>query len=212
MDYAFLHSLLNELERYQAEGGRDSLASFAVWLSEKHGVTNALERPDSFFNSMDEELAYSITTLYKHAGHYIKTALRNSPLNGPNDFAYLATLLQRGDLRKSELIAENFTEFSSGMEVIRRLLRHGLIEDYDDPEDRRSRRVRLTDQGREVFQESLATMQQASRLIGGNLSAEEKSRLLALLNKLMHFHEPIWREDLGEPLENILEKYPPARP
>lgn len=182
------------------------MADFALWLNSRY------ERPRTGMpnTSLDDEMAIGLGKLYKHARHYVKTALANTPLKGGDDFAFLATLQETGDLRKSELIRYNFIEFSPGMEVIRRLIRRGLIEDYDDPEDGRSKKVRVTAKGRAAFMESLSEMAKASKIISGGLAAEEKGQFLHLARKLLHFHQPIWENDQGTQLDEIMEKYTEA--
>lgn len=114
---------------------------------------------------------------------------------------------ETGDLRKPELIRYNLLEFSPGMEVIRRLIRKGLIEDYDDPEDGRSKKVRITGRGSAVFRESLAEMTKASRIIGGGLSSKEKGRFVHRARKLLRFHQPFRENGQGNRLDEIMEKY-----
>jgi hypothetical protein len=53
-------------------------------------------------------------------------------------------------------------------------------------------------------------MNQVAKIVGGNLTMEEKASLLPPLMKLMAFHDPIWQEDRGRDLEQIIEKYRPG--
>ena len=203
MKYQLLHDLIDQYEKYEQEGGENNLKDFTLWLNnsleEQHG-----EIPDA---NLNEELSIGVGMLFKHARHYIKTALMQSPLKGVDDFAFLATLSEEGDLKKSELIKYNLIEFSPGMEVIRRLIRNELIEDYNDPDDGRSRKVKITAKGKQTLQDSLTEMFKASKIIVGNLNLHEKAQFVHLARKLLHFHRPIWNQDQGRPLDDILNKY-----
>jgi DNA-binding MarR family transcriptional regulator len=174
-----------------------------LWLNSQF-EGQSVEMPDS---KLDDELSIGLGMLFKHARHYIKTALLESPLKGIDDFAFLATLSEEGDLKKSELIRYNLVEFSPGMEVIRRLLRKKLIQDYNDPEDGRSKKVNITAKGSRVLEESLGEMFKASKIIVGTLSLNEKAQFVHIARKLLHFHHPIWNSDHGQPLDVILDKY-----
>jgi DNA-binding MarR family transcriptional regulator len=180
-----------------------------LWLFEQYFGENPKQgQPDiEFYGSVDDQLAYSIGTLFKHAKHYMKTALKDTALKNDSDFAYLASLQNYPDLKKSELIELNLQEFSSGMEVIRRLIKQGFIEDYDDPNDGRSKRVRITEEGKNQFQIALKSMQDVSTIIGGPLSNKEKAKLLGPLNILLRFHRPIWKEEHGDNLKDIINKH-----
>jgi len=212
MDYSVLRALIDQFEAFEKETARTDLKTFSVWL---YNSMHKEETEDFAFEKMQEpgnldvEIARGIGLLNIHARHYVKTALRDTPLVSINDFLFLGTLMEEGDQRKTELIQRNMSEFSPGMEVIRRLLRRGLMEDYDDPEDKRSKRVRMTEAGRKEFLRASRQIAIAAQIVSGNLSEKEKRYLVPLLNKLLAFHEPIWEEDNGVELEVIADKYKP---
>jgi DNA-binding MarR family transcriptional regulator len=119
------------------------------------------------------------------------------------DFGFLASLVENESLRKTELIARNYSELSPGIEVIKRLIRQELIEDFDDPEDGRSKRVCITRKGRELYFSALEGINKAAHLLCGDLEEEEKLHMLALLRKLNTFHQPIWDHERGKDLEEL---------
>jgi len=70
--------------------------------------------------------------------------------------------------------------------LLRGLEESGLIERTVDPRDRRAFRIRLTEAGRNLVQQSAAThLREVNRLADG-LSPEERARLVELLEKLHH--------------------------
>ena len=98
-------------------------------------------------------------------------------------------------------------ELSPGREVIRRLLRLELIEEFPDPDDGRAKRVQLTAKGREMYQQVETEIDKVGKIISGNLTLEEKHHMVAMLGKLVHFHYPIWYADADSGLDVIVEKY-----
>jgi DNA-binding MarR family transcriptional regulator len=213
MVYDLLKQLIASLEEYEQEGGGNDLAHFAEWLHRAQGQASHVaeeiphSRWDDYPTDADAHIAMGIGVLHTHAKHYIKTALKDTELKGLQDFTFLGALISHGDLRKSDLIAQNMIEFSPGMEVIRRLLRNGFIEDYDNPEDGRSRRVSITAAGRAVFERAMRNMNQVHQIVVGNLNSKEKELLLHKIRKLMVFHQPIWDNEYGEDLEKIAERH-----
>lgn len=213
MKYKVAKTLLDHLEEFEAQTGHNDLPAFSVWLSERLSKTemNNIANPEpdtnAHYNSHDGLLASGIGTISQYTKHYFKTALKNSPLVSIHDFIFLLTLKEKGDMRKKEIIDYNYLEFSPGMEVIRRLLRKDLIEEYDDPNDKRSKRVRIKEAGEDILRMATIEINQAHQIIGGNLSKQEKLQFINLLQKLVHFHHPIWHDDFGEHLQSIREKY-----
>jgi len=213
MNYDTLRILIDHFETFERETGQQDMAAFSAWLQHKYSPPSGKKEvaPYNRYGDYNGQIAHAVGVLWQHARHYIKTALEDLPLKGLHDFTFLAGLAELGEQRKSQLIAMNMLDYSPGMEVIRRLLRHDLIEDFDDPEDARSKRVRITKKGRAVFGQALQRMMQATYIVGGNLSEKEKIQFLAVAKKLLHFHRSIWEEDLGAPLEDITDKYLPEK-
>lgn len=211
MRYETLREVMDLLHQFETETGQSDVKSFSVWLyyqSNKTSITTSDIPPEeSEYGNQDGQIAAFIMKLSIHSRHYIKTALKDTPLVSLHDFTSLAVLFAKGHQRKTDLIAMNMLEFSPGTEVLRRLLRNGLIEDYNDPNDGRSKRVRITEFGKDIFLATLDKINRVATLMVGNLNAEEKIQLLILLNKLRKFHEPIWEKDRGTELEVLSEKY-----
>lgn len=211
MNYSLIHTLFSDLEQFEQEMGERPIRDFALWIYEKYWDEPFQLPPNEdqpFLATYDGELAAGISTLYLHARHYVRKALEGSLLNGLTDFGFLANLLEHDNLTKSELIDLQVLEFSSGMEVIRRLIRRGLAEDYPSPKDKRSRLVKITDKGKQELEKVWANMGKVGQIIGGNLTEEEKPKAVAGIRKLMHFHHKIWKEDQDKSLDQIISKYP----
>lgn len=206
MTYSLLERLIQELKTYESENGIPSLSEFSAWLYEQQHPEPTQEPVNGINHhprELDEAFASQLVELYQHARHYIKTALRDTLLKGVFDYSFLVTLEEMGDLRKSDLIHYNTVEFSPGMEVIRRLLRNELIQDYDDPTDGRSKKVRLTANGLQILQQVRPQMDLVFHILSGNLSMREKRQTLSGLRKLNNFHHPVWEQQHGENLQKI---------
>jgi DNA-binding MarR family transcriptional regulator len=66
------------------------------------------------------------------------------------------------------------------------LLRRGLLSRHEDLEDRRVKRVRLTDEGRSVVQRIVTARLQGLEAFAATLSDEQRSVLMAALDDLPH--------------------------
>jgi len=155
-------------------------------------------------NQRESELAVLFSLMFKYAKQYIKKGLYMSELQTADEFSFLIVLLTYPSLTKMELIQKNVMEKTSGMEVIKRLQRYEMIEQFDDEIDKRSKRVKITEKGKvEVFR-LLPEMSKISSIISGNLTDSEKLTLSYLLKKLDHFHNDIYLNEKGLSIEELV--------
>jgi DNA-binding MarR family transcriptional regulator len=82
-----------------------------------------------------------------------------------------------------------FTEYvqvspAGASQMVERLVQQGLVMRVEDPDDRRVRRVHLTERGGAVVEESLALRQQWADSIVASLSAEQQAILAQAMRLL----------------------------
>lgn len=215
--YQLLKELIDLLEQYEtAHPDKDpQLLSFSMWLSQRLAYPNAIRMKPPQENGQaaisddqaETALAMLISYLNRYAKHYVKKALEDSPLSTIDDFTFLATLSYQDSLTKSELIQMHLLEITSGIEIIKRLTRNGLLSSFADPNDRRSKRVKLTDKGKETLDEIMGQMDQVAHILSGDLNTQERNQLLPLLHKLNDFHTIIHQQDKKSSLGEIATKY-----
>ncbi|MEL7222992.1 MAG: hypothetical protein AAGJ93_16840, partial [Bacteroidota bacterium] len=122
MNYELLQHLIQEVAVFEAEHGTGDIGTFSSWLV---GRTTGKERPveaEGHYN-LNEIIASFLGQMEAYNKHYTKKVLRESQLAGQNDYVFLIILERLGDQRKTDLISLALMEVSSGIEVIRRLLR-----------------------------------------------------------------------------------------
>jgi DNA-binding MarR family transcriptional regulator len=105
------------------------------------------------------------------------------------DFAVLAALRSAPppcELSPTELYSAVLISSGGLTKVLYGLERRGLISRVADDADRRSRRVRLTPEGRALAERTVATLQESGEgLFGKVLSPSEMARLASLLRKVL---------------------------
>ncbi len=155
------------------------------------------------YRNTTSDISILIVLMYRYAKGYIKKALLESYLQTPDEFSFLITLMTYDSLRKSELITKQVMEKTSGTEVIRRLIKNGMIVETADQNDKRSIRVSITKSGREEILKILPIMSKVSKIVVGNLSNEEINTLSYLLKKLDYFHNGIYLNKRDQSLSDI---------
>lgn len=152
-------------------------------------------------------LTILVTYLFRYAKHYAKKALDGSRLSTMDDFTFLLTLQTHGNMTKSELTTKHLLEITSGVEILKRLEKQGFVESSENPDDRRSKHVSITQAGGDVLAVMMVKMSQVSSIVAGNLNTTEMRQLLPLLMKLDSFHSDIHRDDKKSGLAEITRKY-----
>ena len=161
----------------------------------------------NYRNYPEVEFSTLLTGLFRFAKHYIKKAFSGSSLRTIDEFGFLATLLSEGSLLKNELINHHHLEISSGSEILKRLIRNGLVQENQDKNDKRAKRVSLTRKGKEEIFKAFEDMHRVSEIVIGNLNKKELSDALSIFNKLTYFHKHIQEEDKKSGLEELHKKY-----
>lgn len=216
-NYKLIHQLISLVEEFENEStGRElCLSDFSGFLINRmEHSEESMTSLDVRFGKMEEksqELAYQIDNaigrlfvyMSRYAKSYIKKALEGTPLQSPEDFSCLAILLTHESLTKGELISRNIQEKTSGTEVIRRLLAAGLVKQWDDLADKRSRRISITDSGKELLHQVFDDMNYVGKMVTGNLSYSEKLNLQYLLQKLETFHFQLHEDKVINSKEDI---------
>ncbi|RKR82954.1 DNA-binding MarR family transcriptional regulator [Mucilaginibacter gracilis] len=200
--YKLIHQLINLVEQLEAESQAEELSiqDFAGFLLSKVGdstgsfVNNEVRFGDNDTDALaiayklDNNIGRLFVFMSRYAKSYIKKALEGTPLQTGEDFTALAILLTHDNLSKSELISYNLQEKTSGTEVIRRLISAGLVKQWDDLKDKRSKHIAITTEGKELLYRVFVDMDNVGKMITGKLTIAEKFTLQYLLQKLENFH------------------------
>ncbi|MFD2563348.1 MarR family winged helix-turn-helix transcriptional regulator [Aquimarina rubra] len=207
-----IYELIKQLIDLTGEFARESRAkdinikSFVNWLSKRMDKTSSEEENTITGHSREAEIAAHIGRMSRYSNTYIKSALVDLPFTTDMDFAFTAILHRSGQIGKTDLIRKMVYDKSSGMEVIKRLLKNEIIEQFPNPDDKRSKLLRLTKKGEENVIKAYAEASKAAKMVSGCLTKSEQISLLATLKKLDEFHLPIYLEEEKD-LNVIVEKY-----
>jgi DNA-binding MarR family transcriptional regulator len=210
-----LTTLINRFFSFDSEKGNQeeySMEEFLGYLNEKSGSHRLAMREISGENrgwfkeeyrNTNSDISILIVLMNHYAKWYIKKVLRESHLQTPDEFSFLITLMTYDSLSKSELITKQIMEKTSGSEVIHRLIKRGMVTETADQNDKRSIRVAITESGKDEILKILPLMSKVTKIVVGNLSAEEINTLSYLLKKLDYFHNDIYLHKRAHTLSDI---------
>lgn len=188
-----------------------TMADFVGYLNTRHDTQPSSKRniagEEEKWIKEDDDANTDISTLlvfmYRYAVVYFKKALKESNINTIDEFSFLIVLMTYPSLSKTELVQKLIMEKTSGVEVIKRLLKNELIEEFDNPNDKRSVLVAITAKGKEELASLFPKMGLVGSVIVGNLTPAEISSLSFLLRKLDYHHNDIFLHHRNLSLEEL---------
>ena len=212
-----LIELIQNLHQFESETVDSNvdlnMTDFLGYLNSHHQPVNikvqniAGELENENIQQQDDsntDISILIVLLFRYAKSYIRKALKSSLIKSADEFSFLITLITFDSLTKTELIHKQVMEKTSGTEIINRLLKLGLISQFNDVEDKRSVRIKITESGRVQLFQILPQMRLVSQIVAGNLTDAEKLSLAYMLRKLDSFHNDIYKNKKDMELTDIL--------
>ncbi|MFI8435133.1 MarR family winged helix-turn-helix transcriptional regulator [Streptomyces sp. NPDC079020] len=142
------------------------------------------ERPDLDVEPL--EVLSRVSRLARHLDRARRIAFSEHHLE-PWEFDVLTSLRRAGDpyqLSPGQLLTQTLVTSGTMTNRIDRLTKKNLVERLPDPSDRRGVLVRLTAEGRDKADQSLAGLLAQERAILGELSRQQQAELAGLLRQL----------------------------
>jgi DNA-binding MarR family transcriptional regulator len=178
--------LLDQWEKFIEENPQKDIYAFANWLlASKHDQIRENRAPESeggIENAV--QAAILITRLQRYLGMYVKPAIKALGFSREHEYNFLYQVSKMNNPNKNDLSKENMVEFSTGRDIIRRLILKNLVSEKVDPGDKRAAQLHLTAKGRKILDKSFNMIAETFTDFLGGLSAREQSQLIVLLNKL----------------------------
>lgn len=164
------------------------LKSFILWLNTKLFADEHADQSAHDHGVLDMQLSFLLALQNRHYKTYAKRALLDSDLSSPEGFSFLYHLSLADSFRKMELIKMHQLEPASGIEVLKRLIKREFIEEYDDPDDGRAKRIRITGTGQKKIQSIMPKMQEVFSAMSAEMSLNEKWHVVSFLQQMNDYH------------------------
>jgi len=205
MKYSIVKNVIQLLEDFENINDKrqvysNDIEGFKEWISANFQNNKKIVEPNWEGKEMGRSPESVINTLILHmnryAKSYSKSAIYGSDFSTQEDFIYLINLKAFGSMSKMDLIKKNVHEKPVGIQIINRLINQNWIEQTDSLIDKRSKVLKITQQGLEALDSQMDKIRQASTIVTGDLTYDEKMELIVLLNKLNEFHRPIYDKNI----------------
>ena len=177
-----LCELIKVYESYHEQHTTYDREQFSRWLVRQWETEEADEHVS----------ARTIVNLSHRMQHYsrlyIRAAFADLGINTLEEYWFLDTIVQRGNPSKSEVYAANVTELTTGTQILKRLINKGLVDESNDTEDRRVRRVVITEKGRDLWQEAGEQLDMASQYFTSGMGVAEQKEFSKIGEFLDNYH------------------------
>ena len=211
MNYGLIKDVLDLVQEFEIETNNNnhfdtSVEGFKNWISTNNNTIVNEPNWEGKENGRSAESVINtlIVHMNRYAKSYSKSAIVGSDFSTQEDFIYLINLKAFGEMSKMDLIKKNVHGKPVGMQIINRLINQGWIEQRKSKTDKRSKVISISETGLQALGNQMDKIRQATSIVTGNLSQNEKMELIRLLNKLDVFHQQIYDKNIDT--ENLLEE------
>lgn len=189
--------LLKKWSEFKDENSAGDLNEFGNWLSKTPKAKSVSLSPilrsgkhitDEYADKTQFLASYFIKRMGKFVKIYTKDIFAESGLSGSDDFSFLALIDKMDKPNKKELCNANLTELTTGLDIIRKLVKMGLVSEINDENDKRAKRLIITEKGQSTVYRIYERLRQLSEDVLGDLNSDERSIILKFLERLNNYH------------------------
>jgi MarR family transcriptional regulator, lower aerobic nicotinate degradation pathway regulator len=182
--------LLNQWEIFIEENPKKDMYAFANWLlagrQEQNKEAVNSDKGDNIGGSV--QVAILTTQLRSYLGLYVRPIVKTLGFTKEHEYNFLYQASRMDKPNKNDLSKENMVEFSTGRDIIRRLVAKKLITEKVDPDDKRASQLHLTTKGKNILKKSFEMISGSFTDFLGDLNIRERDQLVVLLTKVNKYH------------------------
>ncbi|MGB0523000.1 MAG: MarR family winged helix-turn-helix transcriptional regulator [Flammeovirgaceae bacterium] len=190
MEVDKLTDLIKHFACYAKDSQEQDLEDFAFWLLKKLET----ERLDGEEEQINRDLGYYVNRINRYGKYLSKHFLEETAISSLDEFSFLTTIKALQKPSKSEVYEATITELTTGQQMMRRLVKMGLVAEEIDSEDKRMKRVVLTEKGIQTQNLAFKKIGEECNLKFETLNLSYKQELLRTLKVLDKHLNGVLRE------------------
>lgn len=197
--------LVNEWAKFESNHPEGSIADFCRYFLAHQGEkkTKGALVVGVIPDFTDGLLMKIIGRISKLNMFYANMAFKDTEVNQIEEFGMLMTIRQNKSPRKTDVIYDNLYELSSGTDMLRRLQKRGLIKEYIDKNDKRSKRVELTPKGERTADQCYQQMVKNARMMTYDLVDDDKKLAVQLLKGIEMKYSTLWLQHKSKSFSEV---------
>ncbi len=132
----------------------------------------------------NQALAKVMDRISKILTVYASNLLKSIDLGSMDEFLYLNNIRHLEKPRKIDIINNNFNELSSGLLILERLKKKGLLVENADPNDKRSKLIELTAEGQKKLNACYELLDKVNQVIFRDMQTDDILLCIQLLKPI----------------------------
>lgn len=195
--------LIETWEQFLKRQPKGSLEDFAEWILErqKNRLISMVEDEAATYELSPQEYGpykvdpaiskshapYLLWRMSKILKVYNKPAFELEGLKSHDEFAILSYVQIVEECTKKEAIDAQLIDGSTGIDMIKRLIKRGFLTDRVSPEDRRARLIQVSDEGRTLLRRVYQRLVKMPEVLV-DMTEEEQEAFIEQLQQLERTH------------------------
>jgi DNA-binding MarR family transcriptional regulator len=203
--------LLESWNQFKQAKPQGELLDYADYIRDQDaGNVPEKHAPNDKSIPTDNYIGFLLGRLSRFTSMWGKKLFDKSRLRSLDEYGILKFIQRSPGGRKSDIVFEAMLEPTTSFEIIKRLKKMGLVTDQPDENDRRTKRVFITDAGHEALEQIDQQLDGLSQLLLGHLSEGDKAIFLKILVELDGFHQSMYENSRDDSLDNLVSEYLPT--
>lgn len=134
---------------------------------------------------------------------YIQLAMKDMKISHFEEFSLLSAIANLKTPRKTEVIYHTINELSTGLNLLAAMKKRGYITEQDDPEDKRSKRLRLTPKGERILYSCYEIFSKIPEILFKDVPTEDIELCIQLLKRVNIKFSKLWMEHKKYPFKDV---------
>lgn len=217
--YSKLKQLIDLWEEYEDHAAQTSLPDFAGWLNAKVDQKPAKNENTSFVRQSNPPALYVqtlrtfddtalfleyISRIARFHEFYTRKFLEGLPINSRLEFQFLQTVNILQQAKKTDLISLLLVEYTTGMDIIKRLITNGLMVETPSENDKRVKLLELTGDGKKLLSAAEKRLKEERNMFLECISMNKWKKTMPYLQELAEFHHSIYIHHNNKPYSELL--------
>ncbi len=134
---------------------------------------------------------------------YVQLALKEMKINHFEEFSLLSAIANLKTPRKTEVIYHTINELSTGLNLLAGMKKNKYITEQDDPDDKRSKRLRLTPKGEKVLQGCYERFAKIPEMLFMEIPEDDIELSIMLLKNVDLKFSKLWQQHKIKPFDQV---------
>lgn len=217
--YSNLKQLINLWEEYEDHSTQPDLQEFSGWLNERFADKSVKSEKSNYVRISDPPALYAqtlqhfndetlfleyISRIARFHEFYNRKFLDGLPINSRLEYQFLDTVHLLQKAKKTDLISLLLVEYTTGMDIIKRLINNGLLIETQNENDKRVKLLEITNEGKKLLSLAEKRLKEERLMFLECVSMNKWKKTMPLLKELSEFHHSIYLHHNNKPYSELL--------